>query len=170
MPGQDKTLDLFLHHRSALVRYAAHLMGDRGEAEDLVQEAWLRFSTIAGQRPLSEPAGYLHRIVRNLVLDGRRRKGLEQKLFESDTEADTQHLPSDQPCALTTMAAREELAVVQEAIAAMPERMRTAFEMHRFQGIKLVEIASRLAISKSLAQELVAEGVQRCRRALARRG
>jgi RNA polymerase sigma-70 factor (ECF subfamily) len=48
----------------------------------------------------------------------------------------------------------------------MPDRMRQAFDMHRFQGMKLVEIAARLSISKSTAQELVVDGVERCRRAL----
>jgi RNA polymerase sigma-70 factor (ECF subfamily) len=84
MAGQDNTLRVFLRQRNALIRYAANLTGDRSEAEDLVQEAWLRFDAVASHRPLNEPQGYLHRIVRNLVMDGRRRRGVEQRLFDAD--------------------------------------------------------------------------------------
>jgi RNA polymerase sigma factor (sigma-70 family) len=166
MAGQDNTLRVFLRQRNALVRYAANLTGDRSEAEDLVQEAWLRFDAVASHRPLAEPQGYLHRIVRNLVMDGRRRRGVEQRLFDADAGDLIHAVPGDQPSAEAQVAAREELEIIRATLAAMPDRMRQAFEMHRFQGMTLVEIAARLSISKSTTQELVVDGVERCRRAL----
>lgn len=166
MSRQEDILRIFLRQRQALVRYAASVTGSSAEAEDLVQEAWLRFDSIAKDRELAEPEGYLRRIVRNLIFDGVRRKGVERRLFDSEANAAANDLPSDAPSALAQLTAREELETVRRTVGAMPERMRLAFEMHRFQGIRLVDIAERLAISKSTAQELVVEGLERCRRAL----
>lgn len=166
MSRRDDTLSIFLTQRPALIRYAVNLTGDRAEAEDVLQEAWLRFSDIAGGRRIEEPEGYLHRIVRNLIFDGRRRRGLEQRLFDGDASRIAETVASDEPSALANAEARDELAIVQQIIAHMPDRMRIAFEMHRFQDVKLVDIAMRLSISKSLAHELVVEGVERCKKAL----
>lgn len=166
MSRRDDALSIFLTQRPALVRYVVKLTGDRAEAEDLLQEAWLRFSDIVDGRQIEEPEGYLHRIVRNLVLDGRRRKGLEQRLFDDDAGRIAETIASDEPSALANAEARDELAIVQGVIAHMPDRMRIAFEMHRFQGVKLVDIAAHLSISKSLAHELVVEGVEQCKKAL----
>lgn len=168
MSRQEDVLRIFLSQRPGLIHYAASRVGDRAEAEDLVQEAWLRFSAIAREKGLAEPVGYLHRILRNLILDRHRRKGVEQRLFETEPEGVMLALPDEEPSAWADLAAREELAIVRAAIAAMPERMRLAFEMHRFEGIKLVEIAARLSISKSLAQTLVVDGVEQCKKALRR--
>ncbi|USI73661.1 sigma-70 family RNA polymerase sigma factor [Sphingomonas morindae] len=159
---------IFLHQRPGLIRYAAARMGDRAEAEDLIQEAWLLFNAVSGTRPLAEPERYLRRIVRNLVIDRSRRTAVEQRLFQADPGGAAEASPSGDPSALAAIVAREELDLVRQTMAAMPERMRRAVEMHRIQGVTLVEIGARLSISKSRAHELVVEGLERCRRALRR--
>ena len=50
-------LALYLAHRGELVNYASAIVGDRGRAEDVVQEAWLRFGAAADSRPIDEPVG-----------------------------------------------------------------------------------------------------------------
>lgn len=130
----------------------------------------MRFEVVTSNRSLAEPQGYLYRVVRNLILDARRRRSIEQRIFDSEAQDFAQTLPSDQPTADADLAAREELAIIREVMAAMPERMKQAFELHRFHAVRLVDIAARLNISKSTAQELVVEGVERCRRALRRDG
>ena len=75
------TVSLFAEHRRSLVDYAARLVGSQAQAEDLVQEAWLRFDDVARQRLLSEPLGYLYSIVRNLALDAQRRGIRERRIF-----------------------------------------------------------------------------------------
>src|SRR5262245_35209429 len=76
-------LALYIAHRGALVNYANGNTGDRAHAEDVVQEAWLRFGTTASERPLDQPIGYLYRIVRNLAVDGRRRRVRYSRIVES---------------------------------------------------------------------------------------
>jgi len=74
------TLSVFLAHRRALVNYASGIIGSRTHAEDVVQEAYIRFSAAGdGQqgKPIDHPVSYLYRIVRNLAIDWTRRSSWE---------------------------------------------------------------------------------------------
>ena len=65
----DSTLAIYIEHRDRLLTYAARIVRSRASAEDIVQEAWLRFSARARQgSEIAQPQGYLYRIVRNLAL------------------------------------------------------------------------------------------------------
>ena len=84
-PGQDSTaIGLFMAHRRGLVNYASSIVGSRAQAEELVQEAWLRFDEASKGRLLEDATGYLYRIVRNLALDGRRRMARESQFIADD--------------------------------------------------------------------------------------
>ena len=164
------TTSLFIEHRGSLVDYATRIVGSRAQAEDLVQEAWLRFDEVARQRFLEEPLGYLYRIVRNLALDGRRRTGLENEVLAASENAAGSFVSAGvEPSPETIALYRDELRLLMAALAELPERTRIAFEMHRFGGCKLREIAEFLDISLPWAQRLVADGVLHCRRRLGRK-
>lgn len=162
-------LSLFRTHRSALVDYASGLVGNRALAEDLVQEAWLRFDEAAQRRLIEEPLGYLYRIVRNLALDSHRQAARERRVIAADGGTEAGQRPDEQPGPDRVALYRNELALVQEALAELPERTRIAVEMHRIGGCKLREIAAFLGISLPLAHRLVAEGVEHCKRRVAGR-
>jgi len=163
------TLDLFVTHRRALVNYANKIMGDFAQAEDIIQEAWLRFDEAAKGRLLEDATGYLYRIVRNLALDGRRRETRQRQVIAHDSiAAAAGSCPDDTPGPETVALYKDEYAAVMEALAELPERTRIAFEMHRFGEAKLREIAAVLDISLPLAHRLVADAVQHCKERLGR--
>lgn len=167
MSDNPSTLSLFVAHRPALIAYASSITGNRTLAEDLVQEAWLRFDEASKGRFLDDAKGYLYRIVRNLALDGRRRAVREGRLIAHgayDRTAET--CPDDTPTPETIALYRDEVQCVMEAMAELPERTRVAFEMHRFGGAKLKEIAAFLGISVSLAQLLVTDAAEHCKERL----
>lgn len=159
------TTALYVEHRGSLIEYATRIVGSRAQAEDLVQEAWLRFDDIAKRRFLSEPLSYLYKIVRNLALDGRRRLTLEQGFSETEAAA---ALPSigREPTPETVAVYRDELRFLQEVMNELPERTRIAFEMYRIGGCKLREIAEFLDISTALAQALVSDALEHCKHRL----
>lgn len=150
-------------HRRELVNYASGIVGDRARAEDVVQEAYLRFADVAGRRLLDEPLGYLYRIVRNLALDGRRRQAHEDRFLSPADSVDLSQAAEARPSPETEAVDRAELQLVMDALAELPERTRRALEMHRFGGLRLREIADRLGISVTLAHALVADAVEHCR-------
>ncbi len=169
MRDDAKTVALYRAHRGELVNYADGIVHDRAQAEDVVQEAYLRFDAAAGGRFLDEPVGYLFRIVRNLALDGRRSRLRELRLLSGQDEAAIAQAPADQPSPESQLLAKDQLRIVEAALAELPERTRLALEMHRLGGYKLRDIAAELGISVTTAHELVAQGVAHCRRRLRQR-
>jgi RNA polymerase sigma-70 factor (ECF subfamily) len=154
-------LGLYLAHRGALLNYANGIIGDRAQAEDVVQEAYLRFADAAARRLYDEPVSYLYRIVHNLSFDGMRRLSLESRHVRRGVEQ-AGEIPEEKPSPEAESIARQELGRVMAAIADLPERTRIAFEMHRLGGFKLRQIAEHLGISVSMAQLLVVEAVKHC--------
>ena len=169
--GQDRTaVSLFMAHRRALIDYASSITGSRAQAEDLVQEAWLRFDEASRGRFLEDAKGYLYRIVRNLAVDHHRRTAREHRLIlQDDLERAAETCPDEIPTPETIALFRDEVRCMMEAMAELPERTRIAFEMHRFGGATLKEIAVFLGISVSLAQMLVIDGAEHCKQRLAKR-
>ena len=167
MNREETALGLFMAHRPALVNYANTIVSSRMEAEELVQEAWLRFDRAFGEQLLEDAAGYLYRIVRNLALDDRRRKAREGRLFTGEDFAEaTEHSIDPAPGPETVALFEQEYARMLAALQELPERTRIAFEMHHFGDARLREIAAVLNISLPLAHRLVARAVQHCKRRL----
>lgn len=156
-------LDLFVAHRSALIDYAKPILGCRARAEDVVQEAYLRFDGIAADRTLDEPVGFLFRIVRNLALDMSRRLGREGRLH---TQVESDDIAEDRPSPEAEALHRDQLQAVLQALDELPERTRIAVRMHRLEGCTLAQIAAHLGVSVGLAHSLVADGIDHCRRRL----
>lgn len=163
VPQTKKILSLYVTRRGELVNYATNITGDRAAAEDIVQEAWTRIGAVARARPLEEPAAYLYRIVRNMALDGQRRRNFEQRYFVEGADDEAAQTPSDAPTPEAVAISKDELRSALDVLESLPEKMRIAVEMHRLGNAKLKDIAVRLDISVTAAHELVAEGVQRCR-------
>ncbi|GAA4115254.1 sigma-70 family RNA polymerase sigma factor [Aminobacter aganoensis] len=158
-------MSIYRAHRVELVDYATAIVGDRARGEDVVQEAFLRLDAASAGRTLDEPVGYLRRIIRNLAIDWIRRRSVEGRHVADS--ADVEAVAEDRPSQEDVLAYRDELRVVMEAMAELPERTRIALEMHRFEGFKLKDIAAHLGISVGLAHALVYQGLEHCRKRLA---
>ncbi len=155
-------LTLYRDNQRELVSYAGSIVGDSARAEDITQEAYLRFSAAMKDEWRENPVGYLYRIVRNLALDSCRRRQFEATLFSHSTDDIADVLPEDRATPEQQVCAQHELERLQDAMEELPERTRLAVEMHRLGGYKLREIAEHLDISISMAQHLVKEGIKHC--------
>jgi RNA polymerase sigma factor (sigma-70 family) len=155
-------LDLFLAHRSALIDYAQPIVGCRARAEDVVQEAYLRFAAATDREPaddrILQPVGYLYRIVRNLAVDWARHLAQEDRPPPAVMEKVASAAPSPERAALD----RDQLRIVVTALAELPPRTRLAFELHRLQGETFHAVARRLGISVGLAHRLVKDALTHC--------
>jgi RNA polymerase sigma factor (sigma-70 family) len=166
-PGPD-ILGIFLTHRSGLVEYASRIVGDHARAEDVVQEAYLRFDSAAAAKAFDEPVGYLYRIVRNLALDGRRRQRRES-LFVAGQAGDLSQRADGQPTPEAEAAGRSEVEALKAALAELPERTRRALELHRFEGKTVKAVAASLGVSVGTAHALIVDALEHCRTRLYRR-
>ena len=170
LSAQDLTVDeLYLRHRGALIEYALPIVGCRAKAEDVVQEAFVRFSARRGtadlakganghpRQPIAHPVSYLYRIVRNLAIDWIRRPAETLEVGDVDGLA---AFPAKTATPEQTLLQRDELRILAEALAELPERTRTAFDMHRLQGRSLKEVADHLGVSVVRAHQLVKDALR----------
>jgi RNA polymerase sigma factor (sigma-70 family) len=164
---RQQALALFMVQRPRLVHYASQIAGDPAAGEDVVQDAWLRFDAIVSLRPLTEPMGYLHRVVRNLALDARRRRRRESAVVAScSLDEIAESAPDGRPTPEMVALYSDQYTLIQRALAELPGRTRTALTMHRLGGARLREIAAALGVSVPMVHHLVAQGVRHCRRRL----
>jgi len=121
----------------AALRFAGVLTGDRGLAEDVVQEVLIRASgrwqAIAR---LDRPEAYVRKMIVNEYLSWRRRSW---RLVPSGDSADLDHPATPDPAA--GYAERE--AIVSE-LAKLPGRQRTALVLRYYEGLSDLEIAEVL--------------------------
>ena len=161
---------LYADHRGELVGYAQRILGDVGRAEEVVQEAFIRFSASAETTEIEDPLPYLYRTVRNLCLDtkrgaardDRRNQLLADAMGELEGLRDTGCTPEAQAVS------RQELRRLQDALAELPARMRRALELHRFSELTVKQVAAELGVSVGTAHGLIAQALDHCRQKLER--
>ena len=152
----DDKLQLYLSHRAALLDYAAPIVGCRARAEDVVQEAFIKFVPQQAEAPSALKA-YLFRVVRNLALDVRKRRRYDLRERPDDTPF--WGLPQDHGSPEDHALFCDQVRQVSEILNEMPADTRLALEMHRFGGYRMEDIAVHLGVSVATAHRLVKTGL-----------
>lgn len=138
MSQPEQATAVFEAQRPRLVRLAYRMLGSMAEAEDVVQDAWLRWRR-ADVSEIREPAAFLSRTVTRLCLDvmksarSRRETYVGNWLPEPIVEPVEEAMPLDE-LTLTLMLALERLSPLE----------RAAFLLHDVFGLPLDEIATTL--------------------------
>ncbi|NPD17028.1 RNA polymerase sigma factor [Xinfangfangia sp. D13-10-4-6] len=147
--------NLFLRHARDIARSLRRGGLSHDTAADLTQDTFLRVLN-AQPVPRSEahnPAAYLYRISRNLRIDHQRKERLANRLFLS--YADFTEIADPAPSAEAVVTGREQLAIVEAALADLPERQRTAFELHRLGEMTMAEVGKNLGLSTANVWALI---------------
>ncbi|MFG6412272.1 RNA polymerase sigma factor [Roseateles sp. DC23W] len=128
------------------------------EAEDLVQEAWLRLVRYEDERqPVEQPEAFLMRTALNLSIDAHRTavgRG-EHVLLEDVVILDT--APSTEAVVL----ARERMARLALGVSRLTERTREILVANRIDGLPPAEIAKRFDISVATVHQHLAKATLR---------
>ncbi|GAA1151135.1 sigma-70 family RNA polymerase sigma factor [Nesterenkonia lutea] len=140
-------IEEFEAERARLVRLAAGLLGDRTEAEDILQQAWIRFHGTASV--IENVPAWLTVVTTRLCLDRLRSKTPEPREQLEFTDAETAEDPADHVVLADTVGVA--LHIVLERLSP-PERV--AFILHDTFGVDFRTIASVLDISPQAARKL----------------
>jgi len=143
---------VFLAQRPMLLRLLVARLGNRDDAEDALQDMWLRIDQLAEQ-PIAQPAAFLYRVAANLATD--RRIAAGRRGARDAGWVEVQPRAEDVPDAERTLVARSEWQAVEYAIGEMPERMATALRMFRIEERPQRAIAEHLGISVSGVEKLL---------------
>jgi RNA polymerase sigma factor (sigma-70 family) len=161
MSPADSALAVYIEHRDDLLNYASRIVRDRASAEDVVQEAWLRFSERTKRGgDIAQPANYLYTIVRNLALDWLNRTSRNAPQMASDKALEG--IPSEAPSAERILYYRDELRVLEALVCELPERTQIAFRMYRVERRPLKEVAERLGVSVPRVHKMVTDAILHC--------
>jgi RNA polymerase sigma-70 factor (ECF subfamily) len=158
-------LAVYIAHRDELLTYANRFVKDPARAEDVVQEAWLRYAARSGKgEEIANTLTYLYSIVRNLAIDWVRR-GRRETLEAPDSEM-LLELPAETPSAENIMVHRDEFRALMEVIAELPERTQIAFRMCKLEERPLQDVATVLGVSVGRAHQMVRDGMVHASRRL----
>lgn len=142
--------------------HAFRVLGDRGEAEDVAQEAMIRLFKIAPEWRQGEAkvTTWLYRVVANLSTDRlRKKRGVALELIAE---------PEDGAKPVTeVMLDRARNDALQRALNELPERQRQAVVLRHIEGLANPEIALVLQISVEAVESLTARGKRTLTKALA---
>ena len=156
--------DIFIHQRPRLCCVAARILGSADQADDIVQDAYLKISEAKTFFEVRQPISYVSRVVRNLAIDRCRRAAFESALFAKEKEGDAASFASSSPEVIAID--RQALVQVLNALDDLPERTRRAFELYRSGGYTQREIALQLGVSTTLVNFMIRDALIHCRQLL----
>jgi RNA polymerase sigma-70 factor (ECF subfamily) len=136
-----------------LYRFIASRLPDPDDADDILQEVFLRIHTrLETVRDMDKLESWIYQIARNSITDYYRSR---RKLVElaADLPVEDEHHEED---------ASESLAPsIQEIVQALPDPYREALILTEYQGLSQKELADRLGISLSGAKSRVQRARQK---------
>ena len=151
---------IYTEHRTQLVSQARRITRDEAEANEIVQEAFLKFMLAAPDLDTADRAiAYLRTSVNNLALNVIRARGARPNLVAIDADttqerlneiASENHIDLD-----TTISAAEDAAIIREALARLTSDQRTALVMWEMEGRTTEEIATALNTSPANVRHIL---------------
>jgi RNA polymerase sigma-70 factor (ECF subfamily) len=147
-------------HEASLRAYLRHSLSSLADVDDLVQECYARLLRERDRGEVRSNRAFLFAVARNAVRDLIRRRAVADAM--PITENVTLPVLEEGANVVALVSRREELAILTEAIQALPERCRHVFLLRKIQGLSQKEIAARLGITENTVETLVAKGARRC--------
>ncbi|WP_081944740.1 sigma-70 family RNA polymerase sigma factor [Sphingopyxis sp. MWB1] len=155
--------DLYRTEYRRLLRKLRRRVGS-DEAPDLVQEVFARFLRREALGRVDNPAAYLSRVTRNLLIDRARRKRHDMPIFfPFDDERDAASR-ADQTRRIEAI---DLFRLYRQTIRAMPPKTRRVFMMRRVKRMSYKEIAAGLGISIATVDYHMVRALARCRAVVA---
>lgn len=143
----DDTTAIFEAQRPRLLRLAYRMLGSISEAEDVVQDAWLRWQR-DDRTDIQSPPAFLSRVVTRLCLDAMKSARARRETYFGtwlpDPIAEAPDEPERDDLTLTLMMALERLSPLE----------RAAFLLHDVFGVALDEVASTLGREPPAVRQL----------------
>jgi len=168
--------NLYKKYQNAVFGFAYYLTQNRGDAEDLFQEAWLRIAKkLPDEVNMKSIKAWIFTVVANLHRDELRKKRIRRLFFlqkAMSLEKENTLLPalSDQPVSINP----EELNQtdmgrdIAQAMTMLPDRQRRVFVLKEIAEFKQAEISDILGIPLGTVKSLMHRAVKRLRRELSK--
>ena len=155
-------------HRSASRAYVQRAFPSVRDVDDVVQDSLLRIWTTRASRQIGCARAFLFKIARNRALDLLRHDQASPFVGVRDLAALS--VAEDAPPPSDALSTTEQIELVADAIADLPDRCREIVVLRKLSGLSQREVATRLGLSERTVEVQVARGARRCAEFLRRRG
>ena len=155
---------LFVRYYSRLCCYVYRLLGEKEDAEDVVQDLFLTLWNNRKKIAIAENvSAYLYKMARNLALNHIRTQTNYKTVLENREE----QLPYYEENPLET---EEFRMALYDCINLLPGRCKEVLLLHRVKGLKQKEIADQLSISVKTIKNQIWASLQRLKKCLEVKG
>jgi len=161
--GQTDFSALYRSTLAPLRRYLTRLLGNSSEAQDVAHDAYMRVYPTIQSHAARRPTALLYTAARRLAINRLKRRSISpvaRDAFIPEMSA------SGEPGVTQQVISRQELDILEEAIAGLPEGCRTVLLMCKIEQLSHKEISERLSIAVSTVEKQHARALRLLRTAL----
>jgi len=150
-----------------LFRLAFRITGHRQDAEDVVQETFIRAHRNRERFDASAELGsWLHRIATNVAIDVLRKRRRRRAQVEDSLDAHVD-LSVAEPDPEHRARGREIERLIRRALVLLSEKEKAAFVLRHFEGLSIEEIGRVTGTGTNTTKNLIFRAVRKIRRELA---
>jgi len=151
-----------------ILRYASSLLGNEHDAEDVVQEIWLKLWNIRGELGnIKSMEAFAYRMTRNLCLDKIKLK--KPKYYDDREEGAFRYDEADHsPNPESSLELKDTVERVNQIISRLPEQQKTLLQLRDVEELEYEEIAditgleiNTIRVNISRARKNVRETIQK---------
>jgi RNA polymerase sigma-70 factor (ECF subfamily) len=157
-----RTVDQIYRHEAPAIRvFVKRIVRNTSDAEDLVQETFLRSWQALSSGVVECPRAFLFRAARNLALNHLRNSRVRNS--EASRTASDEAFQQHNPTAEERIIASEEAAACNRLLDALPLRCREAFVLRVVEEQSYKQMSRAMQLSVSTVEKHVGKGKQICR-------
>ena len=155
---RDQVELLFTRHQAEIRLFLSRRLPNPELAMDLTQETFARLLGADPGETIENVRAFLYRTAQRLAIDHHRK----QRRQQTDCVPDEVLLGigDQEPSSEARIADRQALAILQQALAELPELTQEIFRLTRIEGLSYAQTAQRLSVSESSVQKHLAKALR----------
>ena len=165
---------LFDKYKRQVINYCFRYCGQQAVAEELAQETFLRvYKSAQRYRPQARFSTWLFKIAANVCLNEIRKPVYRVRVESLDQPAEESHaanreaaVESDRNMPDALVEARQNQALIRQAMGRLPEEQRAALLLRATEGFSYKEIGQQINRSENVVKTLIHRGRQRMKKIL----
>ncbi len=150
-------------HNGSLLRFFRRSLPSTEDAEDMTQEVYARLSKTESLDDIQHSKKYIFRVAINLLRDRMRYRQVHHA--DEQIEYNDKLQSSEAPQADRIIEGKQKLAVLKEAVQALPPKCRDVFILHRTGGMTYRQIGKQLDIAESTVEKHMIRAIAQLKKA-----
>lgn len=140
----------------------------RSDAEDVVQESFLRIWKAKAATPIDSAKAFLYKIAKHVALDALRHR--RRSPIDAVSSLQTLDVLEDRPSVADAVGLQEKIEVLTDIIAALPAQRREIIILCKFRRLSAQEVADQLRLDRRTVENQLYRAVRQCEERLRARG